>query len=64
MYIVIPDQSETIVQLPEHFRLAPSEALNREIKGLLGYDAVTTRCRSMQKTAAVNDYRRFRSNRT
>jgi DNA polymerase-3 subunit alpha len=64
MYIVIPDQSETIVQLPENLTVAPSEALNREIKGLLGYDAVTTRCRSVHKAATANNYRRFRSNRT
>jgi len=39
--MVIPNRSETIIALDDNLRLAPSELLAKEVKGIFG-DKVTT----------------------
>jgi DNA polymerase III subunit alpha len=44
LHFVIPEKTETIIELPDQLRLAASVNLNREVNRLLGYNAVHTRC--------------------
>ncbi len=41
IHVVIPDLCTAVVPLSENFRVAPTESLSMEVKGLLGYNAVT-----------------------
>ncbi len=45
MHLKDPGRTETIVSLPDVCRLKVGAALHREINGLLGSDALETRCR-------------------
>jgi len=40
----IPGKSEVVMALPDTMRLKPGSSLRREVKGLLGYNAVETVC--------------------
>jgi DNA polymerase-3 subunit alpha len=51
IHLTIPDKSETVVAISEDFSLCSSTELGREVRALLGYDAVETACSSV--TAAM-----------
>jgi hypothetical protein len=52
--VVVPEQSETVIELPDTLRLAAGVNLTREINRLLGYNAVTTRCAVIPLTLKDN----------
>jgi len=39
-----PEKAETIIALPDAMKLSAGVSLTREVNGLLGYNAVETRC--------------------
>jgi DNA polymerase-3 subunit alpha len=57
LHVVIPEKSETIIELPDQMRLAASVGLTREINRLLGYNAVYTRCAVVPPTLKDNGRR-------
>jgi hypothetical protein len=40
----LPEAVEAVLAMADSWRIQPSEALNREVNGLLGYPAVETLC--------------------
>ena len=41
LQIVLPDLCTTVLRLPQQYYVTPTEGLALEVKGLLGYNAVT-----------------------
>jgi DNA polymerase-3 subunit alpha len=48
------DNADSIIALPEVFKLKAGGALTREVNGFLGYHAVETRCSAVTSSAALN----------
>jgi DNA polymerase III subunit alpha len=44
LHVVLPEKTETIIELPAQLGLSASVNLTREVNRLLGYNAVHTRC--------------------
>lgn len=44
LHVVIPAKTETVIELPDNFKLRAGVDLSREINNLLGYSALQTRC--------------------
>ncbi|MCF8068106.1 MAG: DNA polymerase III subunit alpha [Desulfobacterales bacterium] len=44
LHLLVPGKSETILSLPENISIKAGPLLKREVKALLGYDAVETVC--------------------
>ncbi|MDZ7831703.1 MAG: DNA polymerase III subunit alpha [Desulfobacterales bacterium] len=44
LHLVIPEKTETIIELPEHMKLRVGVGLAREVNNLLGYPAIQTHC--------------------
>jgi len=44
LHLVIPEKSETVIELPDNFKLRAGVNLTREVNGLLGYAAIQTHC--------------------
>jgi len=42
LYLTDPSKTETIIALPDDLRVAAGSALSREVRDLLGFDAVKT----------------------
>jgi DNA polymerase-3 subunit alpha len=57
LHVVIPEKTETIIELPDQYRLAASVSLTREVNRLLGYNAVHTRCAVIPPTLGDNGRR-------
>jgi DNA polymerase-3 subunit alpha len=49
-HIIIPEKTETIVELPPQINLRACGALTQEVNRLLGYPAVTTQCAPVVST--------------
>ena len=49
-----PDKTDSIIALPDGFKLKAGSALTREVNRLLGYQAVETRCSAVASTAPPN----------
>jgi DNA polymerase III subunit alpha len=49
-----PENTDSIIALPDVLRLKVGSALTREVNGLLGYHAVETRCSAVKSTASMN----------
>jgi DNA polymerase-3 subunit alpha len=54
LHLRSPDNADSIIALPDGFKLKAGGALTREVNGFLGYQAVETRCRAVTASAAVN----------
>jgi DNA polymerase-3 subunit alpha len=52
------DNTDSIIALPEAFKLKAGGSLAREVHGFLGYHAVETRCRPLAASAAANGMNR------
>ena len=48
------DNADSIIALPDVFKLKAGGALTREVNGFLGYHAVETRCSAVTSVAALN----------
>jgi DNA polymerase-3 subunit alpha len=48
------DNADSIIALPDVFKLKAGGALTREVNGFLGYHAVETRCSAVTSSAALN----------
>ncbi len=48
------DNTESIIALPDVFKLKAGSALTREVNGFLGYHAVETRCSAVTSSVALN----------
>lgn len=55
LHLKMDEEVETIIAMSDEWRIQPGEALDREIKALLGYAAVETQCGEI-KIAAANGY--------
>jgi DNA polymerase-3 subunit alpha len=44
IHLLNPEKTETIIALPDAMKLRPGRALTRDVNGLVGYDAVETKC--------------------
>jgi DNA polymerase-3 subunit alpha len=44
LHLLIPEKSETVIELPDHLRLRAGVDLTREVNGLLGYPAIQAHC--------------------
>lgn len=51
IHLIIPEQSETIISLPEHLTLKAGASLKHEIDMLVGYNAVETYCSAVNSVA-------------
>ncbi len=49
-----PDNTDSIIALPDGFKLKAGSALTREVNRFLGYHAVETRCSAVTSTAIPN----------
>ena len=48
------DNTDSIIALPDVFKLKAGGALTREVNGFLGYHAVETRCSAVTAMVALN----------
>jgi DNA polymerase-3 subunit alpha len=44
LHVVIPEKTETVIELPEEMKLRAGTALTGEVNRLLGYASVATHC--------------------
>ena len=44
LHLIIPEKTETIIELPDHMKLRVGVGLTREVNSLLGYPAIQTHC--------------------
>jgi len=49
-----PDNTDSIISLPDTLKLKAGSSLTREVNGLLGYNAVETHCNSVASSVASN----------
>jgi DNA polymerase-3 subunit alpha len=40
LHIIIPNRSETVISLPDHFSVTPSDTMAREVEEVFGYQIV------------------------
>ncbi len=57
LHLVIPQKTETVMELPEQMKLKAGVALRREIDRLLGYSAVKTLCLPVASSLPVQNFR-------
>lgn len=57
LHLKMEENVETIIAMSDQWRIQPSEALSREVKALLGYPAVETRCGEIKPAANGNGHR-------
>jgi DNA polymerase-3 subunit alpha len=64
LHLRSPDNTESIIALPDGFKLKAGGPLTREVNGFLGYQAVETRCSAVTLSATpngVNGRRKFQN---
>ncbi len=44
LHLIIPEKTETIIELPDQMKLRVGVGLSREVSGLLGFSAIQTHC--------------------
>lgn len=54
LHLRSPDSTDSVIALPDAFKLKAGATLTREVNGFLGYHAVETRCSAVTSTAALN----------
>ncbi len=54
LHVVIPEKTETVIELPDDWRLSASVNLTREVNALLGYHAVHSQCAAIPSTVKDN----------
>ncbi len=58
IHLIRPDCSETVIALPETVRLKAGQDLCQAVRGVLGYDAVQTRCKAAAISSPGRDRKR------
>jgi DNA polymerase-3 subunit alpha len=58
LHLRSPENTDSIIALPETFKLKAGGALRREVEAFLGYHAVETRCAAVPTANAVNGINR------
>jgi DNA polymerase-3 subunit alpha len=58
IHLRAPENTDSIIELPDSLNLKAGSALTRVVNELLGYNVVETRCSSAQASAAANGYNR------
>ena len=64
LHLRSPDNTDSIIALPDGFKLKAGGPLTREVNGFLGYQAVETRCSAVTLSATpngVNGRRKFQN---
>ncbi len=54
LHLRSPDNTDSVIALPDAFKLKAGATLTREVNGFLGYHAVETRCSAVTSSAALN----------
>jgi DNA polymerase-3 subunit alpha len=54
LHLRSPDNTDSVIALPDSFRLRAGGELSREVNGFLGYPAVETRCSAVPAASALN----------
>ena len=54
LHVVLPEKAETVIALPDNFKLRAGAELTRAVNGLLGYPAVETVCSPVQAATPAN----------
>jgi DNA polymerase-3 subunit alpha len=54
-----PDETDSIIALPDELKIKAGDSLTREVHGFLGYHAVETICRPIALSAANNGVQRY-----
>jgi DNA polymerase-3 subunit alpha len=54
LHLRSPGNTDSIIALPDGFKLKAGAVLTREVNGFLGYHAVETRCSAATSTATRN----------
>jgi DNA polymerase-3 subunit alpha len=57
LHLRSPDNTDSIIALPDSLKLAAGGALTREVNELLGYNAVETLCLAAKTEPKRNNYR-------
>ena len=58
LHLRSPDNTDSIIALPDTMKLKAGGALNREVSNFLGYHAVETRCSAVPAASALNGLNR------
>jgi DNA polymerase-3 subunit alpha len=58
LHLRSPDNTDSVIALPDSFRLKAGGALSREVNSFLGYPAVETHCSAVPAAAALNGLNR------
>ena len=56
LHLRSPENTDSIIELPDTLNLKAGSALTRAVNNLLGYNVVETRCSSAKATLAANGY--------
>jgi DNA polymerase-3 subunit alpha len=60
VHLLHPEKTETIIALSDSMKLKAGMSLTREVKGLIGYDAVKTVCTPVASSLKSNGYNGYR----
>ena len=55
LHVVIPEKTETVIELPQEIKLRAGVTLVNEVNRLLGYPSVTTHCSAIKPSLAASD---------
>jgi DNA polymerase-3 subunit alpha len=58
LHLRSPDNTDSVIALPEAYKLKAGGELSREVDGFLGYRAVETRCSAVPAASALNGLNR------
>lgn len=58
LHLRSPDKTDSIIALPDTLRIKAGVSLTRDVNGLLGYQAVETRCHAVTSAGANNGINR------
>jgi DNA polymerase-3 subunit alpha len=56
LHLRSPENTDSIIELPDLPNLKAGAALTRAVNGILGYNVVETRCSSAKASAATNGF--------
>ena len=63
IHLVAPEKTETIISLPDAYRLKPGDDLKRAIDGFFGYEVVNTVCTAASLSQNNNGRKRYRQSK-
>ncbi|MDA3894670.1 MAG: hypothetical protein PF482_00840, partial [Desulfobacteraceae bacterium] len=55
LHVVIPDKTETVIELPPQMHLRAGLALTNEVNRLLGYKSVSTQCSPIKLAPQISE---------